>query len=781
MREPTLELSIWDRGVQALAHPVRALAWMVAIGAFVGPLGGVSWVLVGAVAVVLGLVIGELAGRSRVRTVWLVGVPVGMVLAGQVGRWLLTDLAVFPGLLGPSGALWASYLLGVGTIVASVTGLLRVLSVRGPAYQAVELFLLGGLLADGVASHRDGSIARPLWLSDLSWSFGVDPGRVLLAGGGMLAVLLVALLLLGAQRRKPGPGLLVLPIVAVIAWLVASQLPVLDPPDPERLFAEAGGEEPGAGGEGEDSEPAQPEPDDNGAGAKPEPDDNGGGGKPEPDDNGEPAKPQSGEGDPTESDGSSDESSDEAPDPLEGGGGGGADSPIAVVLIEDDYAPPSGYWYLRQGVLLDYNGTRLVDSSLPGAHDDILDHFAVIEESLPYQAPLEFRTAVHGSVSLLVEHPNPFGPEAPVRFAPRPNPNPARFDRSFSFVSHMLTAEYVDLVGRGVGDPGWSEELRAQYLEVPDDPRYLELAEQIRDSIDPTVPEEVRADPFVQAATITKWLGENMKYSKAARHAEAADPTADFLFGNRIGYCVHSAHASVYLWRELGIPARIATGYAVEEDSRRGSTLVVPSSSAHAWSELYVQGVGWVPLDVSPSENLDPEGEPADEEANEMLGEMARQQPAQPPGPRPDYSWIWRLLGTLTGGSVSTLLLLVLLGHGFVKLWRRARPLWASPKALSRVGYRAGLDMLTDAGLVRERGETREAFSRRLGLPALEEMTALHLRGALGGPVEPGDRGRSRAEWTGLLARLRVEIAGVRPWWRRWLGWVDPTSVYRTR
>ena len=39
--------------------------------------------------------------------------------------------------------------------------------------------------------------------------------------------------------------------------------------------------------------------------------------------------------------------------------------------------------------------------------------------------------------------------------------------------------------------------------------------------------------------------------------------TAAFLFGNFTGYCVHSAHASVYLWRSLGLPARIGTGYLV--------------------------------------------------------------------------------------------------------------------------------------------------------------------------------------------------------------------------
>ncbi|MEZ4322228.1 MAG: transglutaminase domain-containing protein [Myxococcota bacterium] len=849
MKDRELELSVWDRIVAGAAHPVRGLAWIVAIGSAAGPIGGVSWVLVGMLAVVVGLAAGEVAGRGRVRTPWLVGGTLGLVALAWVVRGFLTTYALVPSVLGPTFTLWISLLLGLGSVVVALTGVLRVLGLRGPAFQAVELFLVGGLLANAVASHRDGSIARPLWLSDLSWSFGVDPGRVLLVFGAVMTGLLAGLLLLGAQRRKPGVGLLALPVFALIAWFLATQFPVLDPPDPEELFAEAGGDEgQSAGVDGPEapkpkpedgSDAGKPKPEDGTDAGKPKPEDGTDAGKPKPEDGsqdgsdaGEPKpedgsqdgsdagkpKPEDGSqdgsdgsdgGEPKPEDGSQDgadggqpkpdpngqgsaEPSDEndtpsdkppekPPDPLEGGGGGGGNAPVAVVLVDDDYAPPSGYWYLRQGVLADYNGTRLVESSVPGASDDILDHFAVAEEDLPFQPPLTHRMVVHGSVSLLVEHPNPFGPEAPVQYTPRANPNPARFDRSYAFVSHMLTAQYADYVGLGVGDPAWSEELRAQYLETADDPRYAELAAEVRDAFVQGVPEEIRDDPFVQAVAVTTWIGENMKYSKAERHADVPDPTADFLFGNRIGYCVHTAHASVYLWRELGIPARVATGYAVEEANRRGSSLVVKAGDAHAWSELYITGVGWVPLDVTPAETLDPPADPPDEDESEMLGEMARHQPDQPQGPRPDYSWIWKVLGYGTGGVLGTLVLGTLVLHWAAKAWRRIRPLWAGPRALSRVGYRTALDLLAEAGLVRESGETREAFARRLGMPALQQLTALHLRGALGGGDAATQSGRSRAEWTGLLARLRVEIAEARPLWRRILGLIDPSSVYRTR
>jgi hypothetical protein len=232
----------------------------------------------------------------------------------------------------------------------------------------------------------------------------------------------------------------------------------------------------------------------------------------------------------------------------------------------------------------------------------------------------------------------------------------------------------------------------------------------------------------------------------------------------------------------LGIPARIATGYAVEEQFRRGGTLVVMGGDAHAWPELYVEGVGWVPLDVSPAEDLDKgQAPPPDEDALLALGDLARDAPDLP-GPRPDYRWVGELLGKTATGALGLLVLCVLVLHWLVKAWRRSRPLWAPGNALSRVGYRAALDVLTDAGHVRRRGESREAFARRLrsDVPALTSVTDLHLRGALGQPDDT-DPERDRTQWNGRLAHLRHELSQTVPVWRRLLGFLDPSTPYRSR
>ncbi len=58
----------------------------------------------------------------------------------------------------------------------------------------LELAVVGGAVAAMFASHRDGVIARPLWLSDWAWQHGYDPADVLLSVGALAVIVLAALL-----------------------------------------------------------------------------------------------------------------------------------------------------------------------------------------------------------------------------------------------------------------------------------------------------------------------------------------------------------------------------------------------------------------------------------------------------------------------------------------------------------------------------------------------------------------------------------------------------------
>ena len=77
----------------------------------------------------------------------------------------------------------------------------------------------------------------------------------------------------------------------------------------------------------------------------------------------------------------------------------------------------------------------------------------------------------------------------------------------------------------------------------------------------------------------------------------AQDPVDEFLFETRQGFCEHYASAFTVVMRAAGVPARIVTGYQGGEFNPLGGYLIVRQSDAHAWSEIWVDRLGWVRVD----------------------------------------------------------------------------------------------------------------------------------------------------------------------------------------
>lgn len=71
----------------------------------------------------------------------------------------------------------------------------------------------------------------------------------------------------------------------------------------------------------------------------------------------------------------------------------------------------------------------------------------------------------------------------------------------------------------------------------------------------------------------------------------------EFLFETRKGFCEHYASAFTLVMRAAGIPARVVTGYQGGEFNPIGGYLLVRQSDAHAWSEVWIDGEGWVRVD----------------------------------------------------------------------------------------------------------------------------------------------------------------------------------------
>jgi transglutaminase-like putative cysteine protease len=75
------------------------------------------------------------------------------------------------------------------------------------------------------------------------------------------------------------------------------------------------------------------------------------------------------------------------------------------------------------------------------------------------------------------------------------------------------------------------------------------------------------------------------------------DAVDEFLFRTRSGFCEHYASAFAVIMRAAGIPARIVTGYQGGEINPFGKYLIVRQADAHAWTEVWLAGEGWVRVD----------------------------------------------------------------------------------------------------------------------------------------------------------------------------------------
>ena len=160
------------------------------------------------------------------------------------------------------------------------------------------------------------------------------------------------------------------------------------------------------------------------------------------------------------------------------------------------------------------------------------------------------------------------------------------FGYDYRDLKHMTISSY------------WRDEERAyrqfvheQYLQIPDSTRQALSQWAAQNGI--------RADSPTLVEDIQVAIRSAAAYNlKAEPYPQDVDVAVYFLTEAREGICQHFATAATLMYRAFGIPARYTTGFAdtVQEDMLTNLT----SKDAHAWVEVYVDGRGWVPVEVTP-------------------------------------------------------------------------------------------------------------------------------------------------------------------------------------
>ena len=112
-------------------------------------------------------------------------------------------------------------------------------------------------------------------------------------------------------------------------------------------------------------------------------------------------------------------------------------------------------------------------------------------------------------------------------------------------------------------------------------------------------------DPLGQAKALEAYLKDNFTYDLGAPELERLNALGDFLVRERRGHCERFASALALLLRMQGIPSRVLVGFVPGSPNVMTGWTTVRQRDAHAWTEAFIEGQGWVALDATPRASMD--------------------------------------------------------------------------------------------------------------------------------------------------------------------------------
>ncbi|HCE44532.1 MAG TPA: hypothetical protein DET40_13375 [Lentisphaeria bacterium] len=128
--------------------------------------------------------------------------------------------------------------------------------------------------------------------------------------------------------------------------------------------------------------------------------------------------------------------------------------------------------------------------------------------------------------------------------------------------------------------------------------KHPELSDRAKKMIADTT--AAAAGEYNKARALEKHLRDTFTYELGTYDLNRLNPLDDFLFNEKRGHCERFASALVLLFRQMGIPSRIAIGFVPVEKNEIGGFFNIRDTHAHAWVEAYLPDRGWLVFDATP-------------------------------------------------------------------------------------------------------------------------------------------------------------------------------------
>ena len=167
---------------------------------------------------------------------------------------------------------------------------------------------------------------------------------------------------------------------------------------------------------------------------------------------------------------------------------------------------------------------------------------------------------------------------------------------SYELVSSMISPRPELLGTASANSPPSLDSIDTSYVALPDNDEIDELRRIVSGIVNPA------DSPYAIALGLQSFFRDTFTYSLDVPSQLDGKATLAFL-ERRTGYCEQFASTFALFARLLGIPSRVAVGFtpgAVVDEINGRNVFEVRSQHAHAWPELWFDGIGWVLFEPTP-------------------------------------------------------------------------------------------------------------------------------------------------------------------------------------